>query len=279
MEYDELTGRYGRGREQSSSTGRRSTPRAAARSATAACSARRGDGDVAVHRRGHPAAGRRADRASRHAARPGARRRDGATPTSTPSAARTRCATTPARTCSTAPCATSSGSALARPGSLVTPGLPALRLPVRSGADRRREARDRGRGPPRSSATTDRSASSFMPMAEAIDAGADAFFDEKYGETVRTIRVEDYSLELCGGTHCRASRPDRRLRHHRRAQHRIRDAPDRGGHRRGGGRALARAASDALDRGRRRRSAPRRSTPSTTGSPRSRTSSARRSAG
>ena len=44
-----------------------------------------------------------------------------------------------------------------------------------------------------------------MSMREAIDAGADAFFDEKYGETVRTIRVEGYSHELCGGTHCRAS--------------------------------------------------------------------------
>jgi len=45
----------------------------------------------------------------------------------------------------------------------------------------------------------------FMPMADAIEGGADAFFDEKYGETVRTIRVQDYSFELCGGTHCRAS--------------------------------------------------------------------------
>ena len=45
----------------------------------------------------------------------------------------------------------------------------------------------------------------FMSMAEAMEGGADAFFDEKYGETVRTIRVEGYSFELCGGTHCRAT--------------------------------------------------------------------------
>jgi alanyl-tRNA synthetase len=44
-----------------------------------------------------------------------------------------------------------------------------------------------------------------LSMADAIEAGADAFFDEKYGETVRAIRVRDYSFELCGGTHCRAS--------------------------------------------------------------------------
>jgi alanyl-tRNA synthetase len=43
---------------------------------------------------------------------------------------------------------------------------------------------------------------SVMTMEEAVAAGADAFFDEKYGEHVRTVRVEGYSHELCGGTHC-----------------------------------------------------------------------------
>ncbi len=45
----------------------------------------------------------------------------------------------------------------------------------------------------------------WLSMADAQAAGADAFFDEKYGERVRTVRVEGYSHELCGGTHCRSS--------------------------------------------------------------------------
>lgn len=43
----------------------------------------------------------------------------------------------------------------------------------------------------------------YSKLQDAIKSGATALFGEKYGETVRVVKVADFSTELCGGCHIR----------------------------------------------------------------------------
>jgi alanyl-tRNA synthetase len=40
-----------------------------------------------------------------------------------------------------------------------------------------------------------------MPLQQALDQGAIAFFGERYGDLVKVYKIGDYSMEVCGGPH------------------------------------------------------------------------------
>src|SRR5437868_3829938 len=89
-------------------------------------------------------------------------------------------------------------------GSLVTPDYLRFDFPLDRALtyDEKRTIETEVRGVVRDNRTV---TPKFMTMTEAQAAGADAFFDEKYGEQVRVMFVDGYSRELCGGTHCAAT--------------------------------------------------------------------------